>query len=287
MPKVTPAWSWLLTRWDLEPSVVVGIAALSVGYLYLCGYRLEAGGIGRPRGSRPLCSTRHFSLFFMSMAVVVVALLSPLDSVGDQYLFSAHMVQHLLLASLFPPLFLLSLPEAIVAPLFRVKGLSRALRWLVYPAVAFLVFNVDIAVWHLPAWYDLTLRNGGVHILEHLTFLAAGVIVWWPVLSPIRSQRMSLGMQEFYLFANLFPLMALGIFFSFWQHPLYGPYIAAPRLWGISALNDQQIGGLIMWMPGDAPYAIAMAAILMSWFDRGDPAEQRRVWARRVEESIG
>jgi putative membrane protein len=206
------------------------------------------------------------------------------------------MIQHLMLASIFPPLLLLGLPEFMVAPIFRVKGLSRLIHWLTYPAVAFLVFNLDINLGHLPAWYDLTLRNDGVHILEHVTFMVAGVIVWWPVLSPIRSQRLSLGMQELYLFANMFPLMGLGIFFSFWQHPLYTPYIQAPRLWGLSALNDQQAGGLIMWMPGDVPYAVAMAAILMAWFDRGDPLEQRRLWVRptppqtvqgRPEESVG
>ena len=174
-----------------------------------------------------------------------------------------------------------------MAPAFRTAVAGRFLRFLILPAVAFIVFNVDITIWHLPRLYDLTLQNEGVHVFEHLTFMAAGVIVWWPVLSPIRSQRMNFGMQELYLFANLFPMMALGIFFTFWQHPLYSPYVAAPRIWGISALTDQQVGGLIMWMPGDLPYALAMAATLMFWIDRGDPVEQRRVIQRPVEGGTG
>jgi putative membrane protein len=284
---VTPTWSWLLTRWDLEPSIVVGLAVLGAGYLYLCGY------LPRPRAADQrvrrvhLGSPAQLCFFLSSLAVLALALLSPLDAIGDEYLFSAHMIQHLLLASVFPPLLLLGIPEPLVTPWLGGARAGRVMRGLAFPAIVFLVFNLDITIWHLPAWYDATLTNQNIHIVEHLSFMAAGILVWWPVLSPIRSQRLSPGMQELYLFANLFPMMALGIFFSFWQHPLYAPYVAAPRLWGISPLTDQQIGGLIMWMPGDAPYALAMACILVAWFDRGDPVEQRRVWVRPVEEGTG
>ena len=270
-----PRWSWLLTQWNFEPSVVLGLTAFTAAYLYACGYQLPFGSAGRTR-REPLCSPSQLRWFLASDVVLVIALLSPLDYVGDEFLFSAHMIQHLLLASVWPPLLLLGLPQQLVAPAFCTPVVGRALRWLTFPAIAFIIFNVDITIWHLTAWYDLTLQNEAVHVVEHLSFMVAGVLMWWPVLSPIRSQRLSFGMQELYLFANLFPMMALGIFFTFWQHPLYAPYINAPRLWGIPALTDQQVGGLIMWMPGDLPYAIAMAATLMFWIERGDPAEQRR-----------
>jgi len=273
---VTPTWSWLLTRWSLEPSIVVGLAALTAGYLCACRFRLPTQACA---AQRPLASRSQLIFFGLSQATLVLALLSPLDYMGDTYLFSAHMIQHLLLASVWPPLLLLSLPESLVAPLFRRRLLTKVVRWAGFPLAAFILFNGDLSIWHLAGWYDLTLQNEGIHVLEHLTFMAAGILIWWPILSPVKDQRLSLGMQEFYLFANLFPMMALGIFFSFWQHPLYGPYIHAPRVWGISPLQDQQIGGLIMWMPGDAPFALAMAAILVTWFDRGDPVEQRRLLA--------
>lgn len=284
MHNANPRWSWLLTQWDLEPSVIIGLLAVSAWYLYLCGYRLRlTTGVSRGAGRR-VGTGVQLALFFTSIAALGLALLSPLDYISDEYLFSAHMIQHLVLAALFPPLFLLSLPEEIVAPIFRKPGITKICRWITFPAVAFLIFNVDVTIWHLPTLYDLTLRSESVHIFEHMTFIVAGVIVWWPVLSPIRSQRLGFGLQELYLFANLFPMMALGIFFSFWQYPLYTPYVTAPRLWGISALTDQQLGGLIMWMPGDAPFLLAMAAILVRWFDRGDPVERGRLWTGTAQE---
>lgn len=243
---------------------------LSVGYLY--AGRVFPARSETKRGRRSV-SPAQLTWFAASLFVLVVALLSPLDDIGDQYLFSAHMVQHLLLATVWPPLVLMSLPPELVQPAFGSPRIGKVARWLTLPAVAFIIFNVDISAWHVPAWYDLTLQNEGVHILEHLTFMAAGLLVWWPVLSPIRGQRLSYGGQELYLFANLFPTMALGILFSFFQHPLYSPYVSAPRLWGMSALTDQQLGGLIMWMPGNIPYVVAMVGVLVMWLDRGDPRE--------------
>ncbi|SRR5579884_3041729 len=264
---VTPTWSWLLTRWSLEPSVVAGIVMLTLAYACACGYRLTG-----PASLR--CSAAQRTWFLLSDLVLVIALLSPLDGIGDTYLFSAHMVQHLLLATVWPPLLLLSLPADLTA---GIQGMPvRVLGLLTLPAVAFLLFNGDITVWHLPVLYDLTLRSETVHILEHLTFMGTGLVVWWPVLNPVRRGRLSYAGQELYLFANLFPTMALGILFSFLQHPLYGPYIHAPRLWGISALTDQQIGGLIMWMPGNLPYVVAMATIGVIWLDRGEPVDEPR-----------
>ena len=277
---VTPTWSWLLTRWSLEPSVVIGLLMLTAWYLYACGYRSAPikRGSSAPLAPLPVKGSRsQTTLFLLSQVTLVVALLSPLDFVGDEYLFSAHMIQHLLLATVWPPLLLLSLPEEVIGPLVTRRGVNTILPWLTFPAAAFLIFNLDITLWHVPAWYDATLQNNGVHIFEHLTFMAAGILAWWPVLSPVRSQRLSYPGRLLYLFAMLFPTMGLGVFFSFYQHALYAPYVAAPRLWGMSAVTDQQIGGLIMWMPGNIPYALAMAIILIDWLDHGDPADERRV----------
>ncbi len=278
---VTPRWSWLLTQWSLEPTIVVGLAVMSAAYVYAATRRPSLDSVDDDPASAKVTRFQWW-MFALSILTLVIGLLSPLDYVSDSYLFSAHMIQHLLLATVWPPLLLLGLPASFVAPLFRSKLFGPVLRKLTLPAVAFVIFNVDITIWHLPAWYDLTLRNESIHIFEHLTFMAAGVLVWWPVLSPIRSHRLSYPGQVLYLFANLFPTMALGIFFSFYQHALYAPYVAAPRIWGISALTDQQIGGLVMWMPGNIPYALAMAVILVNWLDKGDPSRDRAMRPSQV-----
>lgn len=276
---VTPTWSWLLTRWSLEPSIVIGVLILTAWYLHACGYvnlslRERRENSPNPPGIKG--SKSQLALFLLSQSTLIVALLSPLDYVGDEYLFSAHMVQHLLLATVWPPLLLLSLPDDVVRPRVERRGVRPTIRWLTFPAAAFLIFNIDITAWHIPAWYDATLQNSWIHIFEHLTFMAAGVLAWLPVVSPIKPHRLSYPAQLLYLFAMLFPTMGLGIFFSFYQHALYHPYVAAPRLWGMSAVTDQQLGGLIMWMPGNIPYALAMAVILIRWFDHGDPTEEWR-----------
>src|SRR5579884_746674 len=152
---VTPTWSWLLTRWSLEPSVVAGIVMLTLAYACACGYRLTG-----PASLR--CSAAQRTWFLLSDLVLVIALLSPLDGIGDTYLFSAHMVQHLLLASVWPPLMLLALPGWLVRPVFagRLGGLAR---FLTVPLLALVAFNLDIYLWHFPPLYDLTLENEGVH----------------------------------------------------------------------------------------------------------------------------
>jgi cytochrome c oxidase assembly factor CtaG len=213
-------------------------------------------------------------MFWVSQAVLALALMSPLDFVSDEYLFSAHMIQHLILAAVWPALLLMSLPSGLIEKLYHPRNLATIVRAVTFPPVAFLLFNLDLALWHIPPWYDVTLTNENVHILEHLSFMLFGLVVWWPVLNPVTRFRLSYGTQELYLFANLFPMMTLGIFFTFFQHAVYTPYIQAPRMWGISAITDQKLGGLIMWMPGNVPFGLAMLVIGVKWLDQGDLSEQ-------------
>jgi putative membrane protein len=158
--------------------------------------------------------------------------------------------------------------------MFRRPG-AAVLRFFTYPAAALIFFNLDIYLWHAPALYNLTLQNEYVHIAEHLSFMLFGLFTWWPVLSPIPSERLSAPLQTLYLFANAMFMMVLGIVFTFIPTVLYAPYAHAPRLWGISAITDQQIGGLIMWYPGNLPYATWLVIAFYRWFDAGGPEAQR------------
>lgn len=265
MDEAAPTTGQVLTQWTWEPSIIIGIVLLCAAYAY------AAGPLRKRRGEPPF-GRGKIILFVVAQIVLVLALLSPLDEMGDEYLFSAHMVQHLLLASLWPPLLLMSLPGWLVAPIFRWRATGALAGFLVYPAMAIILFNVDIYLWHVPALYDLTLSSETVHILEHLTFMGFGLINWWPVLSPIREQRLSYPLQVLYLFADGMFMMVLGIVFTFSPIVFYSPYLSAPRLWGISAESDQQIGGLIMWYPGNIPYAITLIVTFYRWFEGGEEA---------------
>jgi len=267
---VAPFTRALLTQWNWAPSVLLGIILMIVAYLY------AAGPLRRRRNLGPPVGRKQMAYFVLSLATLVVALLSPLDEIGDSYLFSVHMVQHLLLATVWPPLLILALPIWLVRPGFQRPLLGEIARFLTYPFVAFVLFNVDIYAWHVPYLYDLTLSSEGIHVLEHVSFMLFGLLIWWPVLSPLREQRLAYPLQVLYLLVNGMFMMVLGILFTFSPTVFYAPYQAAPRLWGLSAGTDQQLGGLIMWYPGNIPYGVLLVAAFYRWFDGADPGRAER-----------
>lgn len=251
----------MLTWWDWEPSIIIGILLALAAYAYVVGPLRRRRALGPPVPRRQIVS------FALSELLLVLALLSPIDRLGDEYLFSAHMVQHLLLASLWPVLLLLGLPDWLVAPIFRRPVLGPLFEFLTLPVVALTFFTVDLYAWHIPVLYDLTLSNELVHIVEHLSFMAFGLLNFWPVLSPIWGQRLTYPFQVLYLFADGMFMMVLGILFTFAPIVFYAPYAAAPRLFSISAVSDQQIGGLIMWYPGNLPYGVLLCLAFYRWFE--------------------
>jgi putative membrane protein len=179
------------------------------------------------------------------------------------------MVQHLVLTIVGPPLLLLGTPDWFIKPILRNPILFRIAKALTYPAVAFLLYNVDFWLWHASLLYDATLENEYIHIFEHITFIVFGVIYWWPVFSPVEEglPRLSLGGQVLYLFLSGMPTVALGAGLTFLQ-PLYAPYLSAPRVWGISPATDQQLGGLIMWIPGSFIYIGIMSTLFIRWMQQ-------------------
>ncbi len=275
---MTPtAGGLLLTGWTFAPSVVAGLAVLVAGYLY------ATGPLRRQRGWGPPVTRGQAAAFFAGTAVTAFALLSPLDRIGDGYLFSVHMVQHMLLVMVAPPLWLLGTPGWLLRAALRAPAARRIGRWLTHPAVAFALFNVTFWLWHAPALYDATLRSEWLHAFEHLTFLATAVLNWFPILSPAPEElpRLSLPGQIIYLFVSCQPMVLLGAGLTFLRAPLYTPYLAAPRLFGLSALVDQQVGGLIMWLPGNGVYLLAISIAFYHWLEGSADSRraEREAWA--------
>jgi putative membrane protein len=224
----------------------------------------------------PPATRGQVTAFGLAQLTLIVALISPMDLISDTYLFSVHMVQHLLLATLWPPLMIAAVPAWLARRIVTIPVLSGVMGLFVAPVVATLLFNLNIYAWHLPPVYDLTLSSEPIHIVEHLTFMALGLCVWWPVLAPNREARLSYPAQTLYLFLNAMFMMVLGIVFTFAPDPFYSAYTRVPRLWGISASADQQIGGLIMWYPGNLPYAALLVVRFYQWFDGADPGRMEQ-----------
>lgn len=250
-----------LTQWNWDPTIVIGTALIVGLYVY------AIGPLRKRHNFEPARKGQVFA-FLLGVGLMFLALVSPLDELGDSYLFSAHMVQHLCLTIVGPPLLLLGTPEWFVKPLLRNKLVFKIAKVLTYPAIAFVLYNADFWLWHAPPLYNATLENQNIHILEHLTFIVFGILYWWPIFSPSKDlPRLSIGGQILYLFFSGMPSVLLGAGLTF-SPPLYAPYLAAPRVWGISAATDQQLGGLIMWVPVSIAYIVIMSVLFIRWMQQ-------------------
>ncbi len=226
-------------------------------------------------------------LFFTGLLITFIALELPIDRGGDDYLFSLHMVQHMLLMMVAPPLLLLGIAGARPSPRERHTTL-RSIWWaLTRPWPAVLLFNAVLLLWHVPSLYDTTLTTVPVHIVEHLSFILVGLIVWWAVVDPIRDEH-TVTVSPLTKIAALsiagIPPTVLGIVFALASTPLYSFYQQAPRLWGVSALTDQQYGGVIMLGVGNIVYFIAILVVFMRLFS--DPGRDEELAADRIAEAL-
>lgn len=267
-----PFW---LTEWDWQPSILIGTALVIGLYVYAVEpLRRKYHLAEEVKVSQAIC-------FLLGVAIIFFALFSPIDYIGDHYLFSVHMVQHLLLSLVGPMLMVIGTPGWLIKPLLRHRLILKTAQILTWPYLAFTLLNADLFLWHAPSLYDLTLANEGVHLLEHLTFIVFGVIFWWPVFSPLEKDlpRLSIGGGLLYMFLAGMPMTLLGAGLTF-APPLYAPYINAPRLWGLSAATDQQLGGLIMWVPTNLMYIVMVSGLFIRWLQKQDE-KQRAEEARQ------
>ena len=200
-----------------------------------------------------------------------VALNGPLHDLSDYYLFSAHMVQHLVLSLAVAPLLIAGTPGWMLRPALRWPVVGAVARWATRGTRCFAIFNVVLAAWHVPALYNLALAHHPIHIAQHLTLLAASVLMWWPILSPLPElPRLAYPGQMLYCFLMVIPMSVVAIYIAMADHLLYPAYASAPRLWGISPSMDQQIGGLIMWIPGGLFFYGVMTVVFFKWASRGE-----------------
>jgi cytochrome c oxidase assembly factor CtaG len=240
-----------MNTWDWEPSVVVGCAALAIGYL----------AIVRTRG------LMRMPYFLAGVALLLLDLVSPIDALGDRYLFSAHIVQHFLLALVIPPLFLLGTPRWLAAAALERSVLNKLERALGQPPVSWLLGVGTMLAWHIPALFNAALANDGLHIFQHLGFLVTGTMFWWPILAPLEERRLPMLSAVSYLFSACVCCSLLGAFLTFGPIGLYPAYLNPPtHLWGLDPKSDQQLGGMLMWVPGCFVYLAGILSTVMRWY---------------------
>ncbi len=243
--------------WLLDP-VLIGLL-LVIGGLYLYALTRRGGGVSRWRvGS-----------FAGALAIAFVVLQSPLDGLGELYVFWAHMLQHMVLVLVVAPLVLLGVPGWMLDRLLRMRAVREIAGRLTRPVAALLISQAVLLGWHAPPLYEAALHDRHIHDLEHLSFMAAGILMWWPVLN--RSTRLPASPPQWlvpYLFVLPIPMSVLGALITFSREIIYETYAIAPRLWEVSALHDQEVSGLIMWVPGKLIFWLAMGIVFYRWFAR-------------------
>jgi putative membrane protein len=257
-PLGAEGFDWL--AWNVDPAVALGLAALGGAYAAACLRRRDSA-----RG--PRLEARRAAAFAGALGVLFVSLTGPLHDLSDYYLFSAHMLQHLLLAFAMPPLLLYGVPGWMVRPLLPRGRLAAWARRLTRPSGAFFVFNAVLVAWHLPPLYNLAMEVHPVHVVQHLMLMAVSVVLWWPLMSPVAElPRAPYPIQLLYLFVVGMPMIGVSIFITMADSVLYPYYAAAPRVWEwLTPRDDQHLGGLIMWIPGGLVFLVAVSVVFFRW----------------------
>ena len=254
-----PLW----THWHGHPEALLGLAALEGAYL------LGVGPLRERYGLAERVEPRQVATFSLGVLVIFVSLISPLHEMSDKYLFSAHMLQHVLLTLIAPPLLILGTPDWIIRRILRPDWAFRLARLGTHPILAFIAFNFNFSVWHIPALYNISVTNHPVHIGEHLLFIATATLMWWPVVSIMPElPRLSYPLQMVYLFVLSIAQIILFAPLVFSSEPLYQWYIDAPRLWLSSPLVDQQIGAIMMKIGGGLIFGTLIVVAFFRWYGR-------------------
>ena len=270
----------ILLSWEWRIEVLIPL--IVAGAVYFVGWRRL-----RLKGRRPhrLANGWRLVSYWAGLLLIGLALLSPIDVLAGQ-LFFIHMIQHLLLVMFVPPLLMLANPmpfllwglpdaarhkvgAALSSVLHRTSFTRKALRSVTSPGVAWMIYVFVLIGWHDPNLYNAALRNGVVHDLEHLTFFGAAMLYWWHVVGagPRIHRRFSRTAQVIYVIAAIPPNMLTGIAIAFAGQVIYSYYLSVPRLWGIDALGDQTLAGVIMWVPGSMMYIIVVLILAGRWLE--------------------
>lgn len=273
---MSPAVQSVLADWELP--IPLTVLTLLTCIVYVRGWL----ALRRTR-PRQFDSTR-LACFLAGMGSLWLAIGSPMDAFAD-VLLSAHMIEHLILMSVVPPLVLLGQPvvpllrglprfllKAVAGPLIRLRWLRRFFHGLVRPAVAWLAMNLAFLAWHVPAAYDYALENETVHDIEHLCFFIGSLLFWWCLIRPwpAAPRRHDWSILLFLVTADGVNT-ALSAFLAFCNRPVYAYYVTHPNPFHIAPLPDQVLGAVVMWVFGSVAFLFPAFAITLQLLQPSRP----------------
>ena len=257
----------------LHPDVFLVVGAIAVGYvtaLTRLGPRLAPAGTEVATRFQRTC-------FALGTFAILLASGWPIHDLAEGYMYSVHMVQHLMYTMVAAPLLLLGTPAWLARWVLRPRWLFSTVRSLSRFLPAIVTFNVVIVVTHWPAFVDLTLRSAVVHFLAHTVLLLSAFLIWMPILSPLPEiPRLAPISRMVFLFLQTIVPTVPASFLTFGEHPLYRRYELLPKLWGLSALDDQLIAGLIMKIAAGLLLMTLIAVIFFRWVATDESAPRLR-----------
>jgi len=253
-------WELLKSNWNWEPWVIVWCVALIVSYITVTRFRF----------------TKTTLSFMAGVLLLLLTLVSPIGMLSHNYLFSAHMLQHILLLLIVPLLLLSGIPNLLARRIIRGSRLANLIQVLRQPLIAWLCGVGAMWVWHIPSLYNAALGSEGLHIAQELSLLAMGTIFWLPVFAPLEEWRLAPPFATLYLFSSCIACTILGIIITFSAVGHYPAYLNPVDSLGILPFIrnelyltpelDQQIGGLIMWVPCCLIYLLASMVTIARWY---------------------
>jgi putative membrane protein len=277
-----------LTAWTFDPLTLAPLAGAV--FFYARGVVRVWARAGHGRG----VSYAQALAFAGGMLALVLALVSPVDALASE-LFAAHMTQHLLLMLVAAPLLVLGAPSVAfswgISPEARsgLRDLQRAPvvracgRALSSPAAIWLIFALALWAWHAPPLYDAALRHPLVHALEHASFLGASMLFWWLLVERAGWRRFEYGAAAMFVFLAMLQTSILAALLTFSGHSWYAAYAGGRPEWHLTALEDQQLAGLLMWIPSNVIYLAAVLTLIGRWLQRDEQNARARWWARAPE----
>jgi len=260
MPDVSSALNW-----NFAPSILMMLFSQAALYGYLIYLARQDGHWGSE------VRASHVIYFALGLILIFTALVTPIDALSNEALFSAHMVQHILLMLLASACLLLGTPGYWIRYLYDLPVLKKVLPIATHPIVTLLSFNAVMWIWHLPALYEGALRDPNIHILEHMMFLVFGVLMWLPVVHDVPPKHvLSYPARMAYLFACMVSSSILGAIFAFAPAIAFPFYGDVPLAFGLTPMTDQQLAGLIMWVPGSSIFFVAILVVFAAWLKAED-----------------
>jgi cytochrome c oxidase assembly factor CtaG len=268
------AQNWL-TVWNWQPVVIIMLVILVAAYSFaMSTWR-------RKNHPEEAVRTSQVVLFALGLVTLFIALISPLNGLVG-VLFTAHMIQHLLVSLVAAPLLVASIPGWLARDIFDHRVVATLWKWLTMPLVAGFLFNANIWLWHAPPMVAAMMMSTSIHLLSQLLYLITGIIFWWPLFgsTDVGWPPLNLAGKLLYLFLSDMPMVLLGAGLTF-TPPLYQMYITTAQAFGISPAQDQQIGGLLMWIPGSIFFIVIASGFFLQWMLQQEQQQreaEREVW---------